>query len=497
MIKASSSIPQDYESLKDEYIGIATELNSTQAEVEKLKHELAWLKKQVFGQKSERFVDNNQLSLDGLALDKKEVDPSPKSNPEHNKTTINRAKPGKKRLPKDLPRRQVIHLPPEVEGKEDEFEKIGQDINEELNYIPSKFEVVEHVYPKYKYKTQTDGKIYQALAIDRPIYKGRPGTGLLAQLLVAKYCDHMPLDRQVKIFKRLNIAIPKSTMVHWTAKCHELLTPICEKMKKQILSGDYVLSDDTPVRVLDKNKPGTTHRGYLWIYGDLNQVVYDYTPGRSREGPHTFLNGYTGFLQTDGYTAYNGIPTEGEITRMGCWSHARREFFELKDSEAALTEVPLRLAGKLFAIDKEYFGSAINFETRKSQAETVLHEFKKWLDETIKNVLPASTIALAIKYCLNQWDRLTVYYKYPHLRIDNNFSERCVKSAVIGRKNWLFFGSHEGGKRSATIYSLVESCKLQGHNPWEYLNDVLSRLDETPMNIENLTPLNWKKPERV
>jgi len=486
---APSSIPEDYQTLKEEYIGLASAFNTTESKVEKLEQELAWFRKQIFGTKSEKIHDDpNQLSL-GVE-GKEEAPPSQAEVVEYR--TVKRAKPGRRPLPKSLPRRQVVHMPDEVKGKEDKFEKIGEEITEELNFIPAKMEVIEHVYPKYRLKGGEDNPILQAPAAYRPIEKGRPGPGLLAHVLVSKYCDHLPLDRQEKMFKRQKLDIPKSTMVHWIKSCHELLTPIYEKMKEQILSGGYVLSDDTPIQVLDKTKPGKSHRGFLWTYGDLDQVVYDYTQGRSRDGPHAFLEDYSGFLQTDGYSAYNDIPTLGEIIRMGCWSHARRKFFEIKETEPELTKTPLELIGQLFAIDRLYWDGDMPFEERRDKAKEIQKKFKAWLDATIRNVLPASSIAGAINYGLNQWEKLVVYQDHPHLKIDNNFSERCIKSVVIGRKNWLFAGSHEGARRSATIYSLIESCKLQGHNPWEYLNDVLSRLDETPMKIEYLTPIGWK-----
>lgn len=495
---APTIIPEDYQTLRKEYISNFEALSSTQDRLAKLEKELAWFRKQIFGTKSERLhPDPNQLAMGDLSGNGEEQEVAPKSIPEPPAPQIKRAKPGKKPLPKDLPRRRVVHMPPEVVGHEEAFEKIGEEINEELNFIPSRMEIIEHVYPKYKPRGGGNGKILQSPAVSRPILQGRPGSGLLAHILISKFCDHLPLDRQVKIFKRQKIDIPKSTMVHWIAKSYEMLHPICLEMKNQILSGGYVLSDDTPIQVLDKNKPGTSHRGYLWTYGDLNQVVYDYTPGRSRDGPHDFLQNYSGFLQTDGYAAYNDIPTGGKITRIGCWAHARRKFFELKDTEPEITRVPLELIGNLFGIEKAFSDGSLDFEERKKTAGETQSRLKQWLDETIRKILPASSLAAAINYSLNQWDRLTVYQDHPNLKIDNNFSERCIKSVVIGRKNWLFAGSHEGARRTATIYSLVESCKLQGHDPWQYLNDMLSRQDEKGLKIKYLTPINWKSPERV
>ena len=242
-MKQSSVIPDKYEDLKDVYIEQASELHS-------LKQELSWLKKQVFGTKSEKLhPDPGQLTLDGLG--------SPGgTGPEEDAVpvSVNRARPGKKKLPKNLPRIRIIHIPDEVKDIEHHFIKIGIDVNEELNFIPARMEVIEHVYPKFKHIKE--GWIIQATAVSRPIAKGRPGAGLLAHVAVSKYADHLPLDRLVKIFKRLDIDIPKSTMVHWIKLCRDNLLPVYEKMKEQILSGDYVLSDDTSIQVLDKSKKG-------------------------------------------------------------------------------------------------------------------------------------------------------------------------------------------------------------------------------------------------
>jgi transposase len=491
MSKVSSQIPNDYDTLKKQYVNQAEDLISTQTKVEKLEQQIAWFQRQFFGTKSEkRHPDSNQLSFTDAESDG--VDKSKEEFKQISEPVVKRSKPGKKSLPKNLPRRKIIHIPEEVKGHEDNYIKFGEDINEELNYIPAKIEIIEHVYPKYKLKEGVNNPIVQAPAISRPILKGRPGSGLLAHILVSKYSDHLPLDRQVKIFKRQNIDIPKSTMVLWITRCHEALTSITLKMKEQILSDGYVLSDDTPIQVLDKNKPGKSHKGFMWTYGDLNQVLYDYTTNRSQEGPHNFLKGYSGYLQTDGYQAYNDILSDEGIIRMGCWAHARRKFYDLKDFEFELTKVPLDYIGDLFRIERNFFDGNISLEERINSAETVQKSLKTWLDTTYKTLLPASSIAKALKYSLNQWDKLTVYQYDKRLKIDNNFSERCIKSVVIGRKNWMFAGSHEGARRSATIYSIVESCKLLQINPWEYLNDVLSRLDEK-VSIEKLTPMGWKR----
>ena len=221
-------------------------------------------------------------------------------------------------------------------------------------------------------------------------------------------------------------------MAHWVAKCSELLAPIYLKMKQQVLESGYVLSDDTSLQVLDKNIRKKSHKGYIWTYGNLEQVVYDYTTGRNREGPNNFLKNYKGYLQTDGYAAYNDLSSSKDIVQLGCWAHARRKFFELKDVEPQLTEYPLDVIGEMYKVEKNFGSGVISFEERKTKAEELQKSFEKWLKKTYPTLLPASSIAKACKYSLNQWDKLTQYHKNESLQIDNNFSERCIKSVVIG-----------------------------------------------------------------
>ena len=489
MYPASAKIPDNYEDLKDSYIQQSERL-------EKLEHKLLWMQKQIFGRKSEKVVPENQLTLDGILPEKQVEEISQKV--DGYKRTVKKAKPGKKPLPNNLPRKKIYHEPTDEElkchcGKD--MVRFSEDVHEELNFIPAKMEVIEHVYPKYSCKSCHD-RVVKAPTANRPIEKGRPGPGLLAQVVISKYQDHLPLDRQVKMFKRFKIDIAKSTMAHWIKRIYEIMDPVYVKMRDQVLSGGYLLSDDTGIKVLDKNLKGKTHQGYIWTYGDLNQVVFDYTSSRSREGPVNFLRGYKGYLQTDGYPGYNECASSGDVVQVGCWYHARRKFFEIKDMEPEANEV-VQIIAKLSQIEAEAKDKKMNHEQRNAlrheKSVPILLQLKSRLDKIKNQYLPKSPMAGAINYTLNQWDKLYRYVDDGRLEISNNFSERCVKSVVIGRKNWLFAGSHEGAKRSAMMFSIVESCKLLGIEAWDYLNDVFSRINDYPMKIEDLTPLGWKK----
>ena len=496
MHPVSQRIPEKLNDLKEAYIGQAMELFQAQQKMEKLEAEVAWDRKQMFGRRSEKSVpDYNQLSLDGIREEEKEATPKKPEKVEY-QITVKRAKPGKKSIPKSLPRRRIEHLPEKDSllcrcGKE--MNRFGEDVHEMLNFIPAKMEVIEHVYPKFSCSCCKTGVI-KAPAGDRPIEKGRPGPGLLAQVIISKYADHLPLDRQVRIFKRFKIDIAKSTMAHWIKRSYEILEPIYEKMKEQILSSGYVLSDDTGIKVLDKNLKGKSHQGYIWTYGDTKQVVHEYTSSRSREGPATFLKGYKGYLQTDGYPGYNLAGSDGGVIQVGCFAHARRKFYDI--SELYKDAVPyVRLFDDLFRLERIWKNAPLSpaeiKEKRAAELKPLLDNLKKKLNSDYPCYLPQSPMAKAIKYSINQWDKLYRVLDDGRLQLSNNFSERCVKPVVIGRKNWLFAGSHEGAKRSAMMFSLVESCKLQKIDPWEYFNDVFERITE-PVKIENLTPIGWK-----
>jgi len=455
----------------------------------------------VFGKRSERsFDDANQQFIEGLIEKKEQVDPV--EIPEILETAAKRKKhPGRKPLPESLPRIREEILPKSEDllchcGREKE--KFGEEITEELDFKPASFFVKEIVRPKYACKDFADG-VTIADAPFRPIQKGMPGSGLLAQVSIAKYVDHLPLYRQEKIFKRHGVDISQSTMVNWIKNTYELLTPVYEEIKTEVLKSFCINADETGVRVLDKDKKHTCHNGYVWVYvGDNSTVFMEYRKSRNRDGPSKLLTGFKGYLQADAYGGYNEIVSGGNITRLGCWAHARRKFFDCETTDPELSKEIINTIKGLYAVESNAKDNKLSakeiFELRQKNSKPILDEIKDWLEDKQLRTLPKSPMGKAISYSLKQWDELIEYLNDGKLSIDKNVAERAIRPIAVGRKNWMFCGSHEGAKRMALIYTLVETYKMQGVEPFEYLRDVISRISAYPMKkIYDLTPMGWKK----
>jgi transposase len=373
---------------------------------------------------------------------------------------------------------------------------MGEEITEQLDYVPASFIVRQHVRVKYVCKKCQEGVVIADLP-DRPIERGRPGEGLLAHVLTSKYCDHQPLHRQETIFQRHGVEIARSTLCDWVGECATLLTPLVKEMRRQILLSEKLHTDDTPVPA--RNGSGKEiHKGFLWAYIDpANDVVFDYTPGHSREGPVRFLGDYAGYVQADAYQGYDAIFAKGHATEVGCWAHTRRKFFDAQSSDPARSAEMLVRIGDLYAVEHRAKDESLDREQikalRQKESRPILEEIEKRLEQWASEVLPKSPMGQAIGYARGQWQALTRYTEDGLLSIDNNLAERTLRMVAIGRKNWLFVGHDNGGRRAAVIYSLVASCKLCGIDPFAYLRDILARISTHPANrIEELLPRNWK-----
>jgi hypothetical protein len=333
------------------------------------------------------------------------------------------------------------------------------------------------------------------MAID----KGIAGEGLLAHIITCKYCDHVPLNRLEGILKRHGVDINVSTMCDWVGKSADLLEPLVRRMHEKILKSPKINTDDTPIPVKSKKRRGSTYNGYLWVYiDDKHNVVFDFTPTRSREGPLKFLGKYSGYVQADAYSGYDEFFRKNKsATEVGCNAHARRKFDYALDTDPIRAARMLVLWGRLYDIERkaknENHSSAQLLEARQKQARPILAEIKTVLDEYKNQVLPKSPIGKAVTYSLNQWDALNRYVDDPMLDIDNNLSERTLRMVVIGRKNYMFAGSEAGAWRAAIIYSLVASCKLNEIDPFRYFRDVLAKVSTHPAEkIDELLPGEWK-----
>jgi transposase len=409
---------------------------------------------------------------------------------------------GRNPLPKDLPR-EVIEIDPPDEEKtcpvcHKEKQRIGSEETEKLEYVPASFYVKKYVRYKYACKAcESHISIGQLppMAID----KGIPGEGLLAHIITSKYCDHNPLNRLEGILKRHGVDINVSTMCDWVGKSADLLAPLVKRMHEKILQSPKINTDDTSIPVKSKKRRGSTYKGYLWVYvDDKHNVVFDFTPTRSREGPLKFLGAYSGYVQADAYSGYDEFFRKSDATEVGCNSHARRKFDYSLDTDPVRAARMLVLWGRLYDIERkakdENYSSAQLLEARQKEAKPILAEIKTVLDEYKNQVLPKSPIGKAITYSLNQWEALNRYVDDPMLEIDNNLSERTLRMVVIGRKNYMFAGSEAGAWRAAIIYSLVASCKLNEIDPFRYFRDVLARVSTHPADkIDELLPSEWKK----
>jgi transposase len=479
-----------------------------------LQHQLEQLLGRLYGRKSEK-LDPNQLLLFAREI-LEATKAEPETTPEPEPAVPAAAKPpakghGRKPLPANLPRRRVVHdVPLEERLCPDcglERRCFGEEVREQLEYVPASMIIIEHIRPKYACK-ECQANVVIAQRLPEPIEKGLPGPGLLAHVAVSKYADHLPLYRQEGIFKRFGVELSRSTLCDWMAVVASLLDPIVQAMFKRVLMSDVVQTDDTPVKVQDHDGKGIK-TGRLWVHvGDHNHrfTVYDYTPDHSGDGPRRVFKDYKGYLQADACSVYDALFAGGTIIEVGCWMHARRKFHEARTSDPARSHVVLAWIVGLYEVeenaklarkkhpDRDDVGwYAHRYDLRLQRSRPILDAIHTWLVAEQPKVLPKSPIGEAIGYALNHWNALIRPLEAGFLEIDNGGSERAMKPVALGRKNWLFAGSDEGGKTAATLMSLCTTCKELGIDPFAYLRDVLDRVSTHPNSrIEELLPDRWK-----
>ncbi len=458
-------------------------------EIINLRHELDQLRRLVFGSRHERFIATTppeQLALD-LTAETVQAVPVPVQAIEYTrqrrKEKTEKVQTGRMRLPADLPREQVILEP---EGDVSGLKKIGEEITEELERIPGRLFVRQYVRPKYA-KAGGEGVLIADLPV-RPIDKGIPGPGLLAQIIIDKYTDHLPVHRQIQRFGREGIKLSSSTLTDWIGGTCTLLEPLYDTLKANVLSSHYLQADETPIKVLDKDKKGTTHRGYHWVYHAPVErlVLFDYREGRGREGPQEILKDFTGHLQTDGYAVYQDFDKKSTIKPFNCMAHARRKFDEAKDNDLVRASYALTEIQKVYAIERQAKNETLSTKQRQAlrqeQSLPILQALKDWMLENYKMVLPKSAIGQALHYSLERFDKLMLYTTDGKLEVDNNLIENAIRPVAIGRKNYLFAGSHNGARRAAMLYSFIGTCKINDVNPFEWLKNTLETIPQHPVN---------------
>jgi transposase len=406
---------------------------------------------------------------------------------------------GRQPLPRDLKRQRIIHDLADAEKHcqacDQDLRPIGEETSERYEYVPAQLTVVEDVCKKYACQCT----VKTATKPPQPIEKSTAGASLLAQVIVAKTVDHLPLNRQEKIFERHGAEISRKTMCGWMAQSADLLTPLYGKAKEVLFKSKAIGTDDTGVKVLDEKLP-FARTGRIWpYYGDKDHpvILYDYTKTRARAGPEEFLKGYRGHLQADAYGGYDAFfkdPARG-LTEVGCWSHARRYYIKALDSDPARMGPVLFLIAQLYRVEEQARGwnAEARLELRQQKSRPVLDKLHGYVLETQAEVLPKSPEGRAIRYTLNNWTALNRYCEDGDLEIDNNHTERSIRGVAVGRNNWIFFGSDQGGRTGAVLRSFVASCQRVGVDPYAWFKDVLSRIADHPITrLAELLPHNWK-----
>lgn len=464
--------------------------------IQQLEQQLAQFQKLVFGKKHERVELLNPGQLN-LGLDLGETTPVTVSTEDISYTrtkTKKKVQPNRSPLPADLPR-EVIVIEPEQDTAG--MKLIGHEITEQLEMTPAKFYVKQYKRAKYA-KPEGNGVIIGALP-EFSLPKSIAGSSVLAHLLVGKYVDHLPLHRQIKMFSRSGMTFSDSTINDWIKGSIDLVAILHQKNEIILKESGYIQMDETPIKVLDSEKKGQTHRGYFWVSHSPTQkvVTFNYNKGRSAEFPTAFLQDYKGYIQTDGYGVYDAFDQREDITMVCCMAHARRNFFDAQGNDKQRAEYFIGAIQPLYRLEQELKDNGatpeVILQKRKEIADPILKDLHIWLKANLPQVLPKSTIGQAIGYALARWEKIMRYTKDAALLIDNNLIENQIRPVAVGRKNYLFCGSHESAQRAAIIYSLLGTCKLNNVNPFEWLDDVLKKLPARKANkIADLLPQNWK-----
>ena len=486
--------------LKSQNSNLESEKSVMESRLADMQFQLDQLNRLLFGAKRERFIKNDDENQLTLPFD---VEPEPEPEKQQETITYVRTKtkrenhPGRMTLPSHLPVEEIV-----IEPKEDTtgMKCIGREVTDQLELVPAKLFIKRYIRPKYikpeDQETFTHKGVIASLPVF-PIEKGMAGPGLLAQIMIDKFVDHLPIYRQIERFKREGIKIPSSTINGWQEAVCNLLWPLYENLKRRVLQQGYLQVDETPIQVLDKTKKGKTHRGYHWVYySPLEKTVFfDYQHGRSREGPSKLLKDFTGYLQTDGYSVYDLISKRKSITHLNCMAHARRGFEKALPYDKEKAGHAMDIFQKLYAIESEAREGNLSpeerYNLRLEQALPLLNELGQWIVETYKMSLPKSPMGKALSYCIPRWDKLINYLHDGSLEIDNNLAENTIRPIALGRKNYLFAGSERGAQRAAMFYSFFGTCKKNNVNPFEWLRKVLEMIPEHKVNkLHELLPQN-------
>jgi transposase len=507
----SLKLPDDASELKELFITSCVEYEQ---KIEYLEEQIRLLQNEIFGRKSEKpfFPSRDQIPL----FETPTVEPPAKESSDEliEVPGYTRKKRGRKPLPEDLPRIEVIHDIPEEEKHcacGAELSRIGEDTCEKLDYVPAQIQVIRHIRPKYACKScegvEDDGPTVKiAPPPVQLLPKSIATEGLLAHLIVSKFADALPLYRQQKIFNRMGIELSRSTMANWVVNASRCCNPLIDLLQEEIRGGPITNIDESPLQVLKEPNRHNTTKSYMWIFlggdPDHRSFVYQYHPSRNGDVAARFLGGYEGYVQSDAFSGYEQLSRKKDICHVGCWVHARRNFVAVIKAKKknrskrvepkSLADEALEFIGSLYQIEKEGkgFTPAERYHLRQEKSKPVLDDFKKWLETNRAITPPKGLLGKAIQYTLNNWDKLIVYIEDSRLKPDNNDAENAIRPFVLGRKNWLFAGHPNGAEAAATFFSLVETAKANGLEPYRYLRSIFEKLPlaQTEQDYKNLLP---------
>jgi transposase len=536
LIPDLAALPDDPAVLKALVLQLFAELQKAREQVERMERHMDLLLRRVYGRTSEKLDPNQGLlfELPGEASGEEAKDAETAAgNGESSSTkpSPNRHAHGRGRIPDELTRVEVVHdfsdAEKELLGGAENLIEIGEERSEQVDWEPSSLFVTVHVRKKYARREQlpesglslAEQNVVLAPKLAEAIPGCLAGPGLLAQVIVSKYGDHLPLYRLEGIFERQGLRLSRQTLDGWVLKLAQFLSPLHELMKRIVLASKAVHTDDTTVKIRDAFKK-MRYTGRFWNYlGDARHplTVFDYTTSHKRDGPAEFLKDYRGYLQADAFSGYDGIflGSNGSIVEAGCWAHARRKFFDNQKADTARTAIALAWIGKLYAVEREIralrqgewkeLGLSVEEQVarieayRQLHAQPLLDEFHAWLEGELPKLLPKNPVRQAMDYALGNWTALCRYVESGWLDIDNNVAENVQRHIALGRKNWLFCGSDNGGRAAAVFFSLIVSCKRHELDPFAYFRDILTRLPAmlpaaTPEEITALLPHRWQPP---
>jgi transposase len=507
-------LPDEPEALKRIITAMAQDAINAQAEIAKLRFQLARYRRAEFGRSSEKLereADQLELAIEALETDQAErlaaASPIVAAIIE---SAVEAKRPARRPLPEHLPREDVIHAAPcACPSCGGALRRIGEDVTETLDYVPGRFKVIRHV--REKLSCRACDTVVAAPAPDHAIARGRAGAGLLAHIVVSKYDDHLPLYRQAEIFAREGVELETSTLSGWVGATSAALAPLIDAFAADVMGSDTLHVDDTPVPVLAPGA-GKTKTGRLWTYVRDERpfngnrppaALFFYSPDRKGEHPRAHLKDFRGVIHADGYAGFKELFAGNRIAEAACWAHVRRKFFDVHSAIGSpIAKEALERIGELYGVEDTITGMPPDHRRRERQqrSKPIAAALAAWADETVRKLSRKSELAAAFRYMRARSAALVRCFDDGRLALDNNPAERALRGVAIGRKNWLFAGSNAGGRRAAAMYSLIESAKLNGIDPQHYLADVLARIADHPARrIAELLPWNWKpaEPQRV